>query len=144
MRRPRRDSGANFGRGSHWIRDEKRLAIYERDGWTCWLCGCRVATYPMLRDSQAFSVELATLDHVLCRNEHGRHNESNNLATACKPCNDSRADTPAVEYVFERFGAEAAPGIIARLLARVCAPLPKASSRRDCSDLPTVSAEAAE
>lgn len=67
--------------GSKWIRPEKRLAIYARDGFSCVYCG-------------AAADELAEpfcLDHVLPRCEGGTHHESN-LVTACRFCNEAKAE----------------------------------------------------
>jgi len=60
--------------GSKWIRPEKRLAIYARDGFACLYCG---------------NDERLTLDHLLPR-ELGGSNEVENLVTACLTCNSSK------------------------------------------------------
>ncbi len=66
--------------GSKWIRREKRLAIYIRDGMACAYCGATVEDGAQL-----------TLDHVKPRSADGSHHESN-LITACMKCNSSRGD----------------------------------------------------
>ena len=72
--------------GSKWIRREKRLAIYLRDGLACVYCGATVEDGAML-----------TLDHIQphCT---GVDNHETNLVTACRRCNSSRADRPVAEF----------------------------------------------
>jgi hypothetical protein len=65
--------------GMNWIRQEKRLAIYLRDGLACAYCGASVEEGTQL-----------TLDHVICHNDGGSNHESN-LVTCCHRCNASRA-----------------------------------------------------
>ena len=62
----------------NWIRQEKRLAIYLRDGLSCVYCGESVEDGATL-----------TLDHLKCHSRGGS-NGASNLATACKRCNSSR------------------------------------------------------
>lgn len=64
--------------GMNWIRQEKRLAIYLRDGLACVYCG----------DSAEKGATL-TLDHLTCHSNGGSNHESN-LVTACMRCNSSR------------------------------------------------------
>lgn len=64
--------------GMNWIRQEKRLAIYLRDGLSCAWCGAGV---------EAGSI--FTLDHLVPHSKGGS-NDERNLVTACKRCNDSR------------------------------------------------------
>lgn len=64
--------------GMNWIRPERRLAIYLRDGLACVYCSGAVEG----------GVQL-TLDHVRTHRDGGG-NENANLVTACKRCNDSR------------------------------------------------------
>ena len=66
-----RDRHANGGQGMNWIRKEKRLAIYLRDGLACCFCGEGVEDGAKL-----------TLDH-LTPHSHGGTNGAENLATAC-------------------------------------------------------------
>ena len=88
---------ANQGRGSHWIRDTKRLRIYARDGFRCVWCGCQVAR---ARDLGAPGVRLATLDHVVPRPRGS--NDASNLITACEACNSARAGMSALDYASHR------------------------------------------
>lgn len=68
--------------GMNWIRQEKRLAIYLRDGLACAYCG----------DSVENGAKLA-LDHVKPHSKGGSNHETN-LVTSCCRCNSSRADRP--------------------------------------------------
>jgi 5-methylcytosine-specific restriction endonuclease McrA len=74
--------------GSKWIRPEKRLAIYIRDGFRCLCCG---------RDLRGAKPEDIGLDHLDCRS-NGGNNESSNLATICKRDNSARGNKPWTKY----------------------------------------------
>ncbi len=65
--------------GMNWIRQEKRLAIYLRDGLSCAWCGESVEDGAKL-----------TLDH-LTAHTHGGSNNERNLVTCCHRCNSVRA-----------------------------------------------------
>ena len=62
----------------NWIRKEKRLAIYMRDGLACGYCGEGIEDGATL-----------TLDHLV-PNAKGGCNEPHNLITACHRCNSRR------------------------------------------------------
>lgn len=102
--------------GSKWIRAEKRVRIYARDGWRCvW---CRKA---------AAAGQRLTLDHFTPRSEGGS-NAANNLLTACRCCNSRRRNMPAVEFAFavrpsSRFAS--AERVIARVFDALEKPLPE-------------------
>ena len=64
--------------GMNWIRPEKRLALYLRDGLACCYCG----------DTVERGVRL-TLDHLRPYASNGSNNP-NNLVTCCLKCNSSR------------------------------------------------------
>lgn len=64
--------------GSSWIRKEKRLAIYSRDGFACVYCG---------------TIHRLSLDHLQAREVGGTH-DAVNLVTACVSCNSARQDKP--------------------------------------------------
>lgn len=66
--------------GMNWIRQEKRLAIYLRDGLACAYCGHAV------EDGASLS-----LDHVKPHSKGGDNHESN-LVTCCERCNKSRGN----------------------------------------------------
>lgn len=73
------DARANGKRqGMNWIRQQKRLAIYIRDGLACCYCGHGVEEDAKL-----------TLDHLRPHSKGGSNNESN-LVTCCHRCNSSR------------------------------------------------------
>lgn len=74
--------------GSKWIRPEKRLAIYIRDGFSCAYCG---------RDLKDAEPHELNLDHLLPRSAGGKNGETN-LITSCKSCNCSRQDKPWMDY----------------------------------------------
>lgn len=74
--------------GGSWIRSEKRLAIYIRDGFTCAYCG---------RDLRNASPRDVTLDHLLPRSAGGT-NEATNLITACLHCNSQRGNKAYADY----------------------------------------------
>jgi 5-methylcytosine-specific restriction endonuclease McrA len=78
--------------GSKWIRREKRLAIYLRDGLACCYCGAT------LEDGAELS-----LDHIRPYSKGGS-NEASNLVTCCKRCNSARGNRPL--RVFARAVAE--------------------------------------
>ena len=66
--------------GMNWIRQEKRLAIYLRDGLSCAWCGHSVEDGAIL-----------SLDHVRPHSKGGSNHESN-LVTCCVRCNKSRGN----------------------------------------------------
>ena len=70
--------GERTWNGSKWIRPERRLAIYLRDGLACAYCGHAA------EESAAL-----TIDHLTPWSKGGS-NESENLLTACERCNKSR------------------------------------------------------
>lgn len=73
--------------GSRWIRRERRLAIYLRDGLACSYCGATVE-----EDGVVLS-----LDHVIPVSKGGT-NRSSNLVTACRKCNSVRGDRDVAEF----------------------------------------------
>lgn len=76
------NSGRKVGQGSKWIRAERRLGIYIRDGFTCMYCG---------RDLKNAPAADVTLDHLIACSKGGT-NENTNLVCACRSCNSSRGD----------------------------------------------------
>ena len=71
----------------NWIRKEKRLAIYLRDGLACCYCGCGIED----------GVKL-TLDHIKPHSKGGS-NLPKNLITACVHCNSSRGNRTMKAFV---------------------------------------------
>lgn len=81
--RKNNDSRANGEwQGMNWIRQEKRLAIYLRDGLACAWCGVSVEMGAAL-----------SLDHLKPHSKGGSNHESN-LVTCCSRCNSSRGARP--------------------------------------------------
>ena len=72
--------------GMNWIRQEKRLAIYLRDGLACCYCGHSVEDGAQL-----------SLDHVRPDSKGGCNHESN-LVTCCSRCNSSRGNRPVATF----------------------------------------------
>lgn len=72
--------------GMNWIRQEKRLAIYLRDGCACVWCGATVESGAQL-----------TLDHIVGHAKTQNNHESN-LVTACHRCNTSRGTRSAAKF----------------------------------------------
>jgi hypothetical protein len=62
----------------NWIRQEKRLAIYLRDGLACVYCGAAA--------EQGASLQL---DHIIAV-ERGGKNQADNLVTCCDRCNQAK------------------------------------------------------
>lgn len=67
--------------GSKWIRQDRRLAIYLRDGMACCYCGSTVENDGVI----------LSLDHITPRSQDGDNSDAN-LVTSCKKCNSSRGD----------------------------------------------------
>lgn len=66
--------------GGSWIRPEKRIALYARDGFCCQFCGNGIV------DGARLSV-----DHVNA-SERGGKNDDGNLLTVCLSCNSAKQD----------------------------------------------------
>ena len=78
--------------GMNWIRQEKRLAIYLRDGLSCCYCGASIEDGAVLG-----------LDHLKPHSKGGS-NAATNLVTCCGRCNSARGNRPVA--VFARAIAE--------------------------------------
>lgn len=74
--------------GSHWLRPEKRLAVFLRDGFACIYC----------EDSAENGASL-TLDHLIARADGGS-NHASNLITSCLSCNARKGNVPWYTYVY--------------------------------------------
>lgn len=81
----RKDRGAELFRG--WISKAERVAIYERDAYTCMLCREPV---DLSADPQRGDWS-PTLDHIIPRSKGGTH-DADNLRTAHRWCNSIRGD----------------------------------------------------
>lgn len=101
--------------GSKWIRREKRLAIYLRDGLACVYCGLSVEDGTSL-----------TLDHLTPFSSGGRHH-AENLVTACFRCNSSRGARDWQEFCGAVAGylnrGVTAAAIIGHITSRISTPL---------------------
>ena len=71
-----------INQGMNWIRKEKRLAIYLRDGLACVYC-----------ESSVEECERLTLDHLKPYSKNG-NNQPRNLVTCCLKCNSIRGNRP--------------------------------------------------
>lgn len=78
--------GRGKWQGMNWIRQDKRLAIYLRDGLACAWCGHSVECGASL-----------SLDHVVPHSNGGSNHETN-LVTACERCNKSRGNRSAAAF----------------------------------------------
>lgn len=72
--------------GMNWIRQEKRLALYLRDGLACVWCG------EGIEDGARLS-----LDHLKPRSKLGSHHETN-LVTCCEACNKARGNRTMARF----------------------------------------------
>ncbi len=92
--------------GSKWIRPEKRLAIYLRDGFSCVVCG-----------KAADDGHVLSLDHVVPRVDSGT-NDSSNLVTLCCGCNSSKQHKDLKQWLIER-DSNTASKLYARIQTQV-------------------------
>ncbi len=105
----------------NWIRREKRLALYLRDGLACCYCGEGIEDGAKL-----------TLDH-LTPHSRGGSNEPANLITACHRCNSARGSRGwkqfagrVASYINHAATVEAIIGHISRTRRR---PVPLAEAK---------------
>jgi len=82
----KRPSRKEKNQGMNWIRPEKRLAIYLRDGLACVYCAEGIEHDAKL-----------TLDHLRPYDSSGS-NLSTNLVTCCRRCNSSRGKRSWKEF----------------------------------------------
>jgi hypothetical protein len=99
--------------GMNWIRKEKRLAIYMRDGLACAYCGSS------LEDGFQLS-----LDHLTPYSEGGSNKESN-FVTCCSKCNSSRGTRNWMDFAHDvgRYVAADGHKIIAHISDCIGRPL---------------------
>jgi 5-methylcytosine-specific restriction endonuclease McrA len=81
-------TSGNHGQGMNFVRKEKRIALYLRDGLACCYCGAG------LEDGITL-----TLDHLTPRSLTATaDNTATNLITACEKCNKSRGNRDWREF----------------------------------------------
>lgn len=99
--------------GMNWIRKEKRLTIYLRDGLACGYCGAGVEEGVIL-----------SLDHILPYCKGGSNSEAN-LITSCMQCNSARQERPAEDFAAKVAGYMKTDkdAILAHIIARTSEPL---------------------
>lgn len=76
----------HVARSGTWINYLDRMAIYDRDSWTCQICG-----RPLDTGCSPLSDDYPTLDHIVPRSLGGG-DASSNLRCACRLCNSIRGD----------------------------------------------------
>jgi 5-methylcytosine-specific restriction endonuclease McrA len=69
----------------------KRVRIFERDGWRCWYCGTE------LPKGAARFDKAGTFDHLLPLSRGGDSTEAN-LVAACRSCNSQKGSKTVEEY----------------------------------------------
>lgn len=74
----------SFGSSGPWISESVKLAVFERDGWTCQLCG-----EPLDRSAGPNDDWFPSLDHVTPQSVGGAHTVDN-LRAAHRWCNSIR------------------------------------------------------
>lgn len=107
--------GGKKWQGSKWIRPSTRHAIYHRDGQRCVYCA---------------RPEQLSLDHLLPEELGGDH-ATDNLVTACKPCNDARGCKTLRAWLKYLRGRGVDTSKMARRIRRLTKkPLDRAEGRR--------------
>lgn len=81
------------GSERHWISFKRRVSLYERDSWTCWLCN-----EPVDRGADYNANRAPSLDHVIPRSQGGTHDD-NNLRCAHRICNGKRGASDVSEEI---------------------------------------------
>ena len=76
--------------GSGWIRQDKRLAIYLRDGGECVYCTASISDEGITM----------SLDHVTPQSCGGDNSESN-LVTCCTRCNSTRGNRDVAKFAHD-------------------------------------------
>lgn len=73
---------------------ELRLQVYERDNYTCVLCGWRPNTIPKDYDGSFTIIDgdrMLTMDHIIPLSKGGT-NKKKNFQTTCVVCNNIKDD----------------------------------------------------
>ena len=105
--------------GQNWIRPEKRLSIYLRDGLGCAYCGAGVEQ----------GIKL-TLDHLTPHSQGGSNKETN-LVSCCLSCNSARGTRDVKEFAtgVAAYRGTDAEAILAGIRDRVRRVLPLAEAK---------------
>lgn len=77
-------------------RDYRRIEVFERDRWVCYICGLKIDPEAKFPDPKS-----ATIDHVFPLALGGK-DRSNNVRTCCWSCNNSKLHTPLEEFLNKR------------------------------------------
>lgn len=81
------------GQGMNWIKPDRRLAIYRRDGNRCACCGARGGPH-------GYGL---TVDHIE-PSAGGGQNSDSNLLTMCNRCNSVKQDKPLKKFLKDFLG----------------------------------------
>lgn len=82
-----------------WVANVSASRVFERDGYTCRLCGL-----PLLMDTKVPSPHAPTIDHIIPLARGGTH-EPNNVQAAHFICNSRKGDrTITLEHMFDTPG----------------------------------------
>lgn len=74
--------------GAHTIHHIERADVFERDGWTCYLCH-----RPLDPAADPYDPSSPTIDHVVPLSRGGQH-VLDNVRTACLGCNSAKQEHP--------------------------------------------------
>lgn len=87
--------------GGHWIRPNRRLAIYLRDQFRCVYCGNSAKDKGALPFWSKDHKPRLPLDHVVPRSQGGGH-ENTNLVTCCQRCNELKGNRDVADWLAAR------------------------------------------
>lgn len=85
-------NSSKYRRGRFVVTESQRTRIYERDGWTCQICGNTAATEYRHDDPMS-----PTLDHIVPRSKGGPDTDEN-LRLAHAVCNSHRGTETVVNW----------------------------------------------